>query len=279
MQKKVAILILILSCLAFMGLKLRLDIIPRAEVAGSSFNYIPTGKFLKYATFGYSNIIADIIYMWSIQYFSDQRIPNRFEFLDHVFSIIAELDPHYVDAYIIGAIFAFYDAEDINTCYKILDRGLEKNPDQWLFPFDAGHYAQKANDVQTAQRYFKKAMEIDGAPIFTRHLYANSFFEQNDYRAALKIWAEVYQTAETSGDKRIKKIASNHLYKNTAAIHIEAIKQALETYKEKFRAYPDKLEQLSAAGFMREIPQDLDGEDYKYDPETGEVKSTLWWKR
>jgi len=39
------------------------------------------------------------------------------------------------------------------------------------------------------------------------------------------------------------------------------------------------LEQLSAAGFMREIPQDLDGEDYKYDPETGEVKSTLWWKR
>lgn len=279
MKKKIVIVILILSCLAFMGLKLRLDTIPRSQVIGSSFNYIPTGKFLKYATFGYSNIVADLIYMWSIQYFSDQRIPNRFEFLDHVYSIIAELDPHYVDSYIIGAIFAFYDAKDLNTCYKILDRGLEKNPDQWVFPFAAGHYAQNVNDIHKAQMYFKKAMDIDGAPIYTRHLYADSFFEQNDFRSALKIWAEVYKTAEAAGDKRILKIASNHLYKNTAALHLQAISLALRNYQAKFGRYPDKLEQLVAAGLLREIPQDLDGEDYKYDPKTGEVSSKLWWKR
>jgi len=127
MKKKFLVILLILSCTAFMGLKIKLDNIPRKTVPGSSFIYIPSGKFLKYATFGYSSLMADLIYVWSIQYFSDQKIPNRFDYLDHVFSIIAELDPHYFDAYQVGAIFAVYDARDFRMDLSLSGRPLRSD--------------------------------------------------------------------------------------------------------------------------------------------------------
>ena len=56
---------------AFMGLKLETDKIERNKVPGSSIIYIPSGKFLKYATFGYSALAADFVYLWSIQYYGN----------------------------------------------------------------------------------------------------------------------------------------------------------------------------------------------------------------
>jgi tetratricopeptide (TPR) repeat protein len=280
MKKKFLIILLILSCAAFMGLKIKLDNIPRKTVPGSSFIYIPSGKFLKYATFGYSSLMADLIYVWSIQYFSDQKIPNRFNYLDHVFSIIAELDPRYFDPYQIGAIFAVYDAGDFDTCEKILNRGLEKNPGEWIFPFQAGHYAQMLlKDYKIAQKYFKKTMEIEGAPAMAKRLYANAAFEQTDYKTAMRNWVEVYKMAEAEGDERVRKIAANHIYRTQASIDIESINEGLNKYKENFGHYPEELSKLVTSGFLAEIPEDLDGNEYKYDPETGEVKSELWWKR
>ena len=260
-----------------MGLKLKLDDTPREKVPGASIIYIPSGKYLKYASFGYATLLADMIYLWAIQYFSTTNIPQRFTHLDHVFSIIAELDPRYLDPYEIGALIALSDARDFDLCFKILDRGLEKNPEQWIFPLEAGHYAQmNLKDYKIAQEYYKKAMDIKGAPAITRRLYANAAFKLTDYKTAMQNWLEILETTE---DKRIKKIASNHLYRTKAAIDIKAIEQALEKFRERYGSYPGDLSLLVDRGFMKAIPQDLDEKDYEYDSHTGEVKSATWWKR
>jgi len=84
----------LVSLVIFMGLKLKLDQIPRQKVPGSSIIYLPSGKYLKYATFGYSSMLADLIYIWAIQYYCNYNIPDRFQYLEHIFSIISVLDPH-----------------------------------------------------------------------------------------------------------------------------------------------------------------------------------------
>src|SRR5512143_945176 len=132
---------LLVSAAAFMGLKLKTDAIARKKVPGSSIIYLPSGKFLKFATFGYSSLAADLVYLWSIQYYSTPTIDDRFNYLDHIFAIISELDPKYTDPYEIGALIAVQEAHNTEAAFKILDLGFAKNPDQWLFPFDAGHIA------------------------------------------------------------------------------------------------------------------------------------------
>ena len=122
MKKSFLIIILILSCGLFMGVKVIMDKIPRSKVPGASIIYIPSGKYLKHATFGYSSLMADLIYIWAIQYYGNYAISERYDHLDQIFSIIAELDPRYLDPYEVGAIIAVYEARDPYLAFKVLDR-------------------------------------------------------------------------------------------------------------------------------------------------------------
>jgi len=278
MKKKLVVFLLILSCGIFMGLKLQINKIAREKIPGSSIIYIPSGKYLKFATFGYSSFIADLIYIWAIQYYSNYSIPDRYDNLDHIFSIIAELDHRYLDPYEIGAMIAVYEAKDLSLAFKILDRGLEKNPAQWIFPLQAGHYAQMmTKDYELARKYYKKAMEMDGAPVIIRRLYANAAFKIMDYKTAWENWLEIYQTTE---DERIKKIASNQLYQVKAAIDVKTIKEAIEKFKERFGRNPTEQAQLVKHGLLDSLPKDLDGKEYIYNSQTGEIRAPMiWWRR
>ena len=278
MKKSVILIVAILSCAAFMALKLKIDSIPRTRVPGSSIIYIPSGKHLKYASFGHSAMMADLIYLWAIQYYGDYKIPDRFEYLDHIFSIISELDPHYLDPYEVGALIAVFEAKDIPLALKILDLGLENNPDQWIFPFQAGHYAQMyMKDFIVARKYYEKTKQIEGAPSQTERLAANAAFKMMDLETAWQSWLEIYQTAT---DERIKKIAENHLYNVQATRDIQIIKDAINLYAEKFDRRPPSLDSLVEEGFLNRVPQDMDDKDYIYDPQTGEVRTaTVWSKR
>ena len=272
------VILLILSCGIFMSLKVKTDNISRKKIPGSSIIYIPSGQYLKLATFGNSSLLADMIYVWAIQYYSDYTIPDMYEYLDHIFSIINELDPSYLDPYDIGAVIAAYEAEDLDLALKILDRGLEKNPEQWLFPYMAAHYAQMIKkDHKLAQEYYKKAMNIEEVPPIVERLYANAIFKSMDYKRALQTWLEIYKTAK---DERTKKIASNHIYNITATIDIQKINEAIEKFKESYGRNPMELSQLVRAGFLDSLPKDLDGKEYIYDSRKGEVKTpTIPWKR
>ncbi len=278
MKKNILAAVLVVSCAFFMGLKILTDRIERASIPGASIIYIPSGKFLRYATFGYSSLAADLIYLWSIQYYSNYSISERYDHLDHIFAIIAELDPRYLDPYEMGAIIAVYEARDPYLAFKVLDRGLEKNPEQWIFPYQAGHYAQMVlKDYELAREYYKKTMEIPDAPPIAKRLYANAAFKGMDYETAWQSWLEVYQTAE---EERIKKIASNHLYQVKSVMDAKRIEKAIEEYRQKYGKNPRSLDRLVETGILDILPRDLDGNDYLYDPEKGEVESqTKWWKR
>jgi len=270
--------ILILALAASAGLKSVNDGLGRAKVPGSSIIYIPSGAYLKPVTFGYASLAADLIFLWSIQYFGNPAIPNKLDHFRHIFSIISELDPRYVDPYEVGALIALYDARDVPLAISILDLGLAKNPDRWIFPLEAGHYAQLyAKDVELARTYYKKAMDIPGAPPIAKRLYANAAFKAMDYKTAWETWREVYETAP---DKEIRKIASNHLYNIKAVIDGQAVRNAVFEFHSRAGRNPSGLDELVRAGLLGQVPRDLDGRDYLYDAATGQVRTAISpWKR
>jgi hypothetical protein len=272
------VLLLLVCGAGFVGLKLKLEAVPRAQVKGASALYIPSGKSLRLASLGYQSVAADLLYLWAIQYYSDTSIPDPYRHLDHIFEVISDLDPRYEDPYLTGALIAIYEAHDQKTAFKILDRAIARNPRVWIFPFEAGHYAQVfGKDFDLARRYYERAMNLPGAPAIARRLYANAAFRSQDLDTAWKTWLDVYQTAE---DARIRKIAENHLYQVKAARDAARLSSAARDYRERFHRWPMNLGQLVRAGILPEIPKDLDGRDYVYDPATGAVSAaTIPWKR
>jgi len=272
MKKAVPVILLLAALLASMGLKLGNDSLPRKRVPGSSIIYIPSGSYLKPATFGFPSLAADIIYLWAIQYYGNPEIQNKFAYFTHIFSIISELDPSYVDPYEVGALIAMYDGNDMALAYKVLDMGAAKNPDMWLFPFEAGQYALMRKDFDTAKSYFQKTMDIPGAPEITKRLYASAAFKTMDYQTAWETWKSVYE--------QIKKIASNHLYQVKAAVDIAALKNAVFEFRARTGRNPEDLEALVREGLIRAVPRDFDDKDYTYDPQSGALNTSVSpWKR
>lgn len=269
--------LLFLLCAGIVSLKLAVERIPRKKIPGASVIYIPSGRYLKYATFGYSSLVADLVYIWAIQYYTTYTIVDRFQNLEHIFSIIAELDPRFTDPYEIGALIAVNEAKDLRLAYKILDLGLAKNPDQWIFPFEAGHYAQRARDYETARKYYEKTMNIPGSPELAKRLYAAAGFKVMDLEESWKTWLEVYNTA---ADERTKKIAGKHLYQVRSTADINRLHDAVRQFRERYQRLPAGLDELVRYRILPALPQDLDGKEYVYNPKTGEIKPpSIWWKR
>jgi len=269
---------LIMTAAAFAALKARTDKFVRRKLPGSSIIYIPSGKFLKYATFGYRALAADAVYLWAIQYYSTPTIDDRFDHLDHIFAIINELDPRFQDPYEVGALIAVQEAHDVRAAFVILDRGAANNPDQWVYPFNAGHIAMMVlKDFPLAEKYFEQCMKVPGAPDFVARLRANAIFRKGDLKTSWETWLDIYNKAP---DERTKKIASNHLYNVKATIDTAALEDAVAKYRQRFGRPPADLGALVGAGLFGELPRDLDGRDYVYDPATGKVKTVISpWKR
>lgn len=269
---------LLASVGAFMALKAATDRIVRGKQPGASIIYVPSGKFLKYATFGYRALAADLLYLWAIQYYSTPTIDDRFDHLDHIFAIINELDPRFQDPYEVGALIAVQEARDLRAAFAILDRGAANNPDQWVYPFNAGHVAlMTVKDYPLAEKYFEQTMKIPGAPDFVERLRANAMFKKGDLETSWRTWLDIYQRAP---DERTKRIASNHLYNVKATIDGTALEAAAAKYRDRYGRFPADLATLVRTGFAAEVPKDLDGNDYLYDPATGKVKTvTSPWKR
>jgi len=169
-------------------------------------------------------------------------------------------------------------AKAMRDAFTILERGDANNPDQWIYTFNAGHIAlMNLKDYALAEKYFERCMKIPGAPVFVERLRANAMFKRGDLQTSWETWLDIYNRAP---DERTKKIASNHLYNVKAAIDRTAIEGALAEYRKRSGRLPADLAALVKAGFLRELPKDLDGKDYVYDPAKGSVKTVISpWRR
>jgi hypothetical protein len=132
-------------------------------------------------------------------------------------------------------------------------------------------------DFALAEKYFEQCMKIPGAPEFVERLRANAIYKRGDLQTSWETWLDIYNRAP---DERTKRIASNHLYNVKATIDRTALEGALAEYLRRFGRLPSSLAALIPNGLLREVPKDLDGKDYVYDPATGTVKTVISpWRR
>ncbi len=269
-MKKITLAIILLFLLAG---ALHHHIYHKFPVKGSLFTqmmYLPSGKYLKPASFGYYGLLADFIYIWSIQYYSDPVFHPHIEYLKHTYDIITELDPQYLDAYQTGALFMFYEGRNPEAGLKLLDKGLQKNPKEWILPTDAGFYCMMIlKDKHQAAEYFQKADNIPGAPTLVKRMRAGLNFQMGQTLYALELWKEVYKTAERPS---IKQTAFQHVHDLQVLLDLESLRNAIEIYQHQYHQLPLHLQQLVSAGILNAVPIDPESDPYQYDPRTGKVK-------
>ena len=244
-----------------------------SRAPGYHLLYLPSGRYLKAATFGYPEVAADLIYIWSIQYYSNYQIEDRYDYLDLIYRrVIAELDPRFVDPYLVGSMIMSVEAKRDDLALRLLSEGTAANPEEWILPFQAGFLCyQKLADYGCARDRFEQAVKIRGAPPAVRRLYAEMYNRLGDKRSSLRYWGEILASADSD---YVRRVAWLHVHDLTIDVQIEDLDRLLQRYAAAHAGPANRLEDLVHAGLLSGIPRDPNDTPYFLDRSTGRAASS-----
>ncbi|MEN8222156.1 MAG: hypothetical protein ABFR36_02760 [Acidobacteriota bacterium] len=245
----------------------------------NTFLALPSGKTIKIFTFGNSELAADLLYIWSIQFFSDYNLLNSKDFIEDIYNLITDISPGYMDPYLMGSTIMAIELNEIEMAIRLLQKGSENLPEEWIFDFESGYYTSKyLKDYKKSEIFYKRASAKDGAPKFISRMLFHSVYMQGKLEESWDLWQSVLQGAETEIERRS---ANLHLYQIKVEFDKRIIRKALDKFKIRYGFFPDKINELVIYGFIREIPRDLKGNYYQYDKEKGTIdpKEGYMWKK
>jgi len=230
--------------------------------------YLPSGRYLRVMSLGFDGIAADVLYLWSIQYYSNYRIEDRYRYVEHIYrDIITDLDPHYMDAYLTGALIMVIEAKQPESALRLLDKGIASNPAEWILAFEAGYVCYNdLHDYARAAAYFEKAIAVPDVHPIVRRFYAEMYDKAGDKRTSLKEWMSIEETAD---DDYVRAVAWNHVHDLKVDVDLTDLGSATRTFRARAGRFPAALADLARVGLLRHLPLDPEGRSYDYDPATG----------
>ncbi len=240
------------------------------EHRSKSLLLLPNGKHLKVASLGQAPLLADLMYLWAIQYYSEYEREDRFRYVQHIFgNVIAELDPHYIDAYWMGALILIVEAKDLEAGLELLDQGIEANPANWILPYLAGWECYHADQFECAEAYFAHAEALPEVPIYVKRSRIGMAAAKGDLRRAYAMWLDILQ--DPGADTRTIHIAERQLRHLKIKIDVQEIQAWVAQFQFENKRWPGSLTELLQRGYTDALPFDPFGRPYAYDPVAGIV--------
>lgn len=245
----------------------------------NTFVILPPGKTLRILSFGFRNLVADMLFIWSIQFYSSYYLSNRYDYLEHIYNTITDLTPRYTDPYTVGGWIMALEAKEFEMAVRLLQKGSKNNPDNYIFDYEAGYYAfENLQDYKLAEKLFKSAAQRPNAPAVIKRSWAHIVYMKDDLEFAWNLWIDIFKNAT----ERVEKDAAfNHLYQIKYEMDKKFLEAKIESYKKRHKRYPQELEDLKRIGLIPQVPRDFRGSTYLYNPVTGKLKAkkVFRWKK
>jgi tetratricopeptide (TPR) repeat protein len=243
----------------------------RQNRATSDSLYLPNGKLLPVVSLGYDNVMADVLWLYSIQYVMEQFWgEHKYVWLFHIFDIITELDPQFEAAYVQGAVFLGMMQGRPQKAIELLEKGKRNNPDAWVYPAEQSFYAAlQLKDRKRALEYLNEAASKPGAPPQLLSRLAYLYQKNGKAELALRQWMQMEQTTQ---DPKFRKVAQANVewylqtlakqYPRWALQRWQGIArtttdpQFAELARKRVQEIQDSLDKLPAAHHGPEAPPD-----------------------
>lgn len=224
-------------------------------------------KAVQKLSLGYDSLLGDIYWTRVVQYYGShvaEPHPN-FDLLWPLLNITTTLDPKLIVAYRFGAIFLSEPAVGANRtdlAIKLVQRGIEANPDKWLLNSDLGFlYYWRLKDYRKSAAVYLDGSKKPGAPPWMSVMAARVLAMGGSLENSRLIWSEIY---ESTNDPAIRQMATNQLKTLKAQMDEQHLDELAADYQKRFGRYPRSAEELRAAGFLTGIPLDPEGYPYVF---------------
>lgn len=248
----------------------RLQAYPNRNPLGRELLFLPSPEAVRVLSLGNTGLAADIVYLWSIQYYSEFKPKDAFLYLDRVFDMITDLDPHYIDAYRIGALIMEMEAAGNpklcrRSVVRLYDKGLAANPNSWSLAEAAAWDAYLTfRDHELAIHYIAIGASVPGAParilrVLGRWRDRAGAWSLQD---SVAYWRQVLDEASTAFERAQ---AESALYDVQVKLDRQTLDPLLARWKEHSGSCANSWQDLVHAGWLKSPPLDLVGIPYEID--------------
>ncbi len=264
--------ILLLACVGWLQGELdqRQD---RTVVQIEGLAQLPKGEYLKPALLGYHYLGADILWLRLIQVIGKKRnSADEYEWMYHALDVITTLDPQYAYAYYAGGIILGDLANRPDLSTRLLEKGVNANPDVWNIPFLLGYnYYFLLGDPAKGAEYIMQAARLPDGPSYLPGLATRMAAEAGNPDTAL---AFLEARLTDTHDPEMREVLANRMKEVTIERDLLILESAVEAYRTRHQTLPATLTDLVVAGAFPSLPQEPFGGDYRLDPKTGSVSSS-----
>ncbi len=191
----------VLTAVVLVGLVIPLH---RQQAVATKFDLVeervwllPPAGALRVASLGFHGMAADVVWLLTIQYIGGHFITDRqLPHLRRLVETVVGLDPHFVEAYTLGALFLNYSGVRVQVALELLERGHRVNPNRWELPHDiARTYYLELQDYPKALEWFQVADRIPGRPHYVPRFIARLYAATGRRETALELWEAMRDSA------------------------------------------------------------------------------------
>lgn len=221
-------------------------------------------------------LVADVYWIRAVVYFGSVRqstaAEKNFDLLYPILDITTALDPGFLLAYRMGAIFLSEaypgGAGRPDLAVALLEKGMRARPNAWQLPHDIGFvYFWTQRDYITAARWFERASAVPGAPAWLKPMVAGMLQRGGNRETARALWREMLQ----SDQQMMKQTAQLRLIQLDAMDQIERLHSLIARVTLSTGRRPIDWNDLIAAGWLAGVPVDPSGTPYVMSAMTGRI--------
>jgi tetratricopeptide (TPR) repeat protein len=235
--------------------------------------YLPESHVLRAASLGYTNVVADFIWLRAIQYYGEHRLTDRnYPQAERLFQSIYDLDPAFKGATRFGALILAQDAGNAKGALALLERAERDHPHAWEYPFDQGFIRQSiSKEYAAASRDYTRASKKPGAPDLAARLAGLSATRLGDREAAREVWQQILADPPNELTRRIAERGLKNLAIEDTQ---DLLTEAMTKFRQKHGRVPRSWTEALQEGLISSLPEEPFGGAYLYDPQTDRVRST-----
>ncbi len=273
-MKRVSLLLLVVAVLlaGTIVAERGLQKVDRVDPLGRKLLYLPSAEMLELVSLGNEGLVADFLYLWSIQYYSKYQPHEQFLYLETIYDLITDLDPLYQRRLPCRrADHAVADHRRGNAQegrHPPFRQGAAQLPDNYEIAEAAGWDCISVTaTTPKLSASWKSAIDVPGSPHRLKRFLAVWSENEKDwsFEDALSYWMEVRDEAETDYDLAV---CEKQIYRLYASRDEAALDSVLQNWKLRHGICAESWQQVVRAGWLQEVPVDYFGKDYRISPDT-----------
>ncbi len=225
--------------------------------------FVPNAEKIQKFTFGFDNLITNLIWLKTVQYIGGNARSGNYELLYEYLDSVTDLDPEFYMPYFIAQLL-LPEIQQADKAILISEKGLKNLPERWEVPYYMGYiYYYYLEDYEKGAEKYWQASKMPGVLSSATRMAINLTSKNKKHLLALEMWINAY---EEEKNPQIKELIAKKIRREENFVELE---HAVQKYYENYGLLPENLNELIRLGFITEIPKDPIESHKEYQLEEG----------